>query len=178
VNLRVMRKEDVGFLCETVKSQLSKAEAERRFENPSPLAILTERIRFVVEKKDGTKVGIIAHYLVLPSKRMEIGYDLILNERGKGYGTEAVQIIVDHLFLTKGIVRIQAVTNVENTPSQRVLEKAGFVREGTLRKVGRVGQEWTDAYIYSILKEEWKEPKILKMTLEESPRMLREEHKD
>jgi RimJ/RimL family protein N-acetyltransferase len=159
-----MQKEDVGFLCETVKSQLSKTEAERRFENPSPLAILTERIRFVIEKKDGTKVGIIAHYLVLPSKRMEIGYDLILNERGKGYGTEAVQIIVDHLFLTMDIVRIQAVTNVENIPSQRVLEKAGFQREGTLRKVSHIRQEYGDAYIYSILRDKWKEPRILTKT--------------
>jgi RimJ/RimL family protein N-acetyltransferase len=164
VNLRVMEKEDVGFLCETVKSQLSKTEAERRFENPSPLAILTERTRFVIEKKDATKVGIIAHYLVLPSKRMEIGYDLILNERGKGYGTEAVQIIIDHLFLTKDIVRIQAITNVDNTPSQKVLEKAGFKREGTLRKVSHIGEEWGDAYVYSVLREEWKEPKILTKT--------------
>jgi RimJ/RimL family protein N-acetyltransferase len=159
-----MQKEDVGFLCETVRSQLSKTEAERRFENPSPLAILTERARFVIEKKDGTKVGIIAHYLVLPSKRMEIGYDLILNERGKGYGTEAVQIIVDHLFLTKDTVRIQAVTNVENIPSQRILEKAGFVKEGTLRKVSHIRQEYGDAYIYSILREEWKGPKLLTRT--------------
>jgi len=161
VNLRMMQKEDVGFLCETVKSRLSKTEAERQFENPSALAILTERARFVIEKKDGTKLGIIAHYLVLPSKRMEIGYDLIQSEKGKGFGTEAVQIIVDHLFLTKDIVRIQAVTNIENIPSQRVLEKAGFQKEGRLRKVSHVKQEYGDAYIYSILREEWNEPKLL-----------------
>jgi RimJ/RimL family protein N-acetyltransferase len=164
VNLRVMQKEDVGFLSEIVKSRLSKTEAERRFENPSPLAILTERTRFVIERKDGIKVGIIANYLVLPSKRMEIGYDLIPSERGKGYGTEAVQIIVDYLFLTKNIVRIQAVTNVDNIRSRRVLEKAGFVKEGTLRRVSHIGQEWGDALIYSVLREEWKEPKILTKT--------------
>jgi aminoglycoside 6'-N-acetyltransferase len=95
---------------------------------------------------------------------MEIGYDLIPSQRGKGYGTEAVQIIVDHLFLTKDIVRIQAVTNVGNKPSQRILEKTGFTKEGTLRKVGYVEGEWTDAYIYSILREEWREPKILTKT--------------
>jgi RimJ/RimL family protein N-acetyltransferase len=159
-----MQIEDVGFLCETFKSQLSKAEAERRFRNPTPLAILTERTRFVVQKKDGTRIGLITHYLVLPSKRMEIGYDLIPSQRGKGYGTEAVQIIVDYLFLTKDIVRIQAVTNVDNIPSQKVLEKGGFVKEGTLRRVSHIGQEWGDAFIYSVLREEWKEPKILTKT--------------
>jgi RimJ/RimL family protein N-acetyltransferase len=159
-----MAKEDVGFFCEALRWHLSRAEAERRFDNPTPLAILAERTRFVIEKKDGTKIGLITHYVVLPSKRMEIGYNLILGERGKGYGTEAVQIMVDHLFLTKDIVRIQAVTNVENVPSQRVLEKAGFVREGTLRRVSHTEQERGDAYIYSIIREEWKEPKILTKT--------------
>ena len=95
---------------------------------------------------------------------MEIGYDIIPGERGKGYGTEAIRIIVDHLFLTKDIVRIQAVTNVGNKPSQRVLEKAGFTKEGTLRKVGYIRGDWTDAYVYSILREEWKEPKMLTKT--------------
>jgi RimJ/RimL family protein N-acetyltransferase len=92
---------------------------------------------------------------------MEIGYDMIPSERSKGYGTEAVQIMVDYLFLSKDVARIQAVTNVGNKASQRVLEKAGFKKEGTLRKVGHVRGEPTDAYIYSILREEWKEPRML-----------------
>jgi RimJ/RimL family protein N-acetyltransferase len=176
VNLRVMEKEDVGFLCENLNDvdyygergpvlmQLSKAEMEKRFENPTQLATLTERARFVIEKKNRTRIGFIAHYFVQPSKLMEIGYDIIPSERGKGYGTEAIQIMVDYLFLSKDIVRIQAVTNAENKPSQRALEKAGFTKEGTLRKRGYVRGERIDAYIYSILREEWKEPKILTKT--------------
>lgn len=54
--------------------------------------------------------------------------------RKKGYATEAVQIIVDYLFMNLSIVRIQAETHPENTPAIRVLEKNGFIREGTLRK--------------------------------------------
>ncbi len=177
VNLRVMEKEDLGFFVETlsdvnyygehasVSTQMSKAEAEKRFETPTPLAKICERARFVIERKEGAKIGFIAHYIVQPSGLMEIGYGIIPSERGKGYGTEAVQIMVDYLFLSKDIARIQAVTNVENHASQRVLEKVGFKKEGTLRKAGFVGGEWTDAYIYSILREEWKEPKILEMEL-------------
>jgi len=44
------------------------------------------------------------------------------------------------------------------------LEKAGFQREGIMRKPGFVRGEWIDAYLYSILREEWKEPKILTKT--------------
>jgi RimJ/RimL family protein N-acetyltransferase len=126
------------------------------------LAILAERQRFIIERKDGTRIGFIAHWLVQPNRWMEIGYDIIPNERCKGYGTEAVQIIVDYLFLSKDIMRIQAITGVKNAPSQRVLEKAGFKKEGTIRKSGFVREEWTDAYLYSIIREEWKEPRVLK----------------
>jgi RimJ/RimL family protein N-acetyltransferase len=175
-NLRVMEREDLSFLLENhndvnfcgeegpVSAQVSLAEAEKRFENPAPLVPVTERARFVIEKKDGAKIGSIAHYFVQPTRLMEIGYDIIPSERGKGYGTEAVQIMVDYLFLSKDIFRIQAVTNVGNKASQSVLEKVGFKKEGTLRKVGYVRGERTDAYIYSILREEWKEPKILTKT--------------
>jgi RimJ/RimL family protein N-acetyltransferase len=48
---------------------------------------------------------------------------------------------------------------IENKGSQRVLEKAGFTLEGTIRKHVRGARR--DAYLYRILREEWKEPKIL-----------------
>jgi RimJ/RimL family protein N-acetyltransferase len=174
VRLRVMEKEDLNFHLETtndvsfygedgpVTTQMSLSEAERRFDNPSPLVTVCERARFVIEKKEGVKIGFIAHYLVQPARLMEIGYGVIRSERGKGYGTEAVQIMVDYLFLSKDIFRIQAVTNAGNKASRKVLEKAGFKKEGTLRETGYVRGERTDAYIYSILRDEWKEPKILR----------------
>jgi len=54
---------------------------------------------------------------------------------------------------------------VKNRASQRVLEKAGFKKEGALRKSMFVRGEWVDTYVYSILREEWKEPKILTKTV-------------
>jgi len=173
VNLRVMEKDDIDFSVECfnridfwgeydpIPPQKSKTERMKEFDNPSQLAILTERTRFVIEKKDGTKIGFIAHWFVQPHRMMEIGYSLIPSERGKGYGTEAIQTMVDYLFLSRDIARIQAVTNVRNKASQRVLEKVGFKREGTIRKSGFVRGEWVHAYLYSTLREEWEEPKIL-----------------
>jgi hypothetical protein len=46
------------------------------------------------------------------------------------------------------------------------LEKAGFRKEGTLRNNFFIRGEWTDDYIYSIIREEWKEPKLLTKPLE------------
>jgi RimJ/RimL family protein N-acetyltransferase len=69
--------------------------------------------------------------------------------------------MVDFLFLSRETMRIQATTDTRNLGSQKVLEKTGFKREGTLRKYGFVRGELRDQYLYSILREEWKESQIL-----------------
>ena len=85
----------------------------------------------------------------------EIGYRIKPSERRKGYTTEAVRLLVDHLFRTKAIERIESVTDTENLPSQRVLAKNGFKREGELRKRFFLEGKYRDEYIYSLLREEW-----------------------
>jgi ribosomal-protein-alanine N-acetyltransferase len=171
VNLRVMEKEDLPLIAEWFSSpevfgeyntlrQMSKTEAEKMLESPLELK------QFLIEKKDGSKIGFAGHFYVLhpAGRQLEIGYSLVPNERGKGYCTEAVNIMVDYLFLSKESRRIQAHTDLRNVASQKVLEKVGFKKEGTLRKNFFVRGEWRDAYLYSILREEWKEPKILTKT--------------
>jgi len=140
--------------------QMSRTEAEKMFESPLELK------PFIIEKKDGSKIGFVAHFYVLhpAGKLLEIGYSLVPSERGKGYCTEATQLMVDYLFLSKETMRIQAQTDPRNVASQKVLEKVGFKKEGTVRKSLFMRGEWRDAYLYSILREEWKEPKILTKT--------------
>ena len=171
VNLSVMEKEDFPLFIEWYISpefwgefasplQRSRTELEKACSEPGP----HEFKDFLIEKKDGTKIGWICFFYALHpmGKTLEIGYSLISSERGRGYCTEAAQIIVDYLFLSKETPCIQATTHIKNTASQRVLEKVGFRREGIMRKRSFVRGEWTDMVLYSILREEWKEPKILK----------------
>ena len=171
VNLRIMEKEDLPQFAEWVNNpevfgeynplrQISRTEAEKMLETPLELK------PFFIEKKDGSKIGFVAHFYVLhvAGRQLEIGYSLVPSERGKGYCTEAAQLMVDYLFLSKDTMRIQAQTDPRNVASQKVLEKAGFKKEGTLRKNFFERGEWRDAYIYSILREEWKEPRILTRT--------------
>jgi len=145
---------DVEFVGEFEPfDQVSLDELEKQHEGRG------EGQWYFVEKKDGTKVGYIAHF---KSKDcVGIGYMLVKEERGKGYGGEAVQMMVDYLFLHKNIVRVQAETHPDNKASQRVLEKAGFRLEGRIRKSFFSRGVYRDTAMYSILREEWKEPKIL-----------------
>lgn len=171
VNLRIMEKEDLPQFSEWLNTpeftgeynplrQSSKTETEKILESP------LEMKPFFIEKKDGTRVGFIAHFYVLhiAGKQLEIGYSLAPSERGKGYGTEAVRLMVDYLFLSKENERIQAQVDPKNIASQRILEKNGFKKEGKLRKNFFMRGEWRDALIYSILRGEWNEPRILTRT--------------
>jgi ribosomal-protein-alanine N-acetyltransferase len=171
VNLRVMEKEDIPTYLEWINkpefmgeylppTQWSRAEWEKGFE-ASPF----EPKVFIIEKKDGSKIGFIIHFNMLHptiGKLLEIGYGLLPSERGKGYCTEAAQLMVDYLFISMDVSRIQATISIRNKASERVLEKTGFTREGTIRRSARGARR--DGYLYSILREEWKEPKILTKT--------------
>jgi RimJ/RimL family protein N-acetyltransferase len=181
VNLRIVEKEDMQTYLELLNNpefmgefqpprQWSRAELEKEYE--SNFFGLKD---FFIEKKDGTKIGLIAHYdsYVGTIKLLELAYALLPSERGKGYCTEAIQLMVDYLFLTMDISRVMASPNTRNKASQRVLEKAGFTKEGTIRRMyftkegmirGTARGERKDGYLYSILREEWKEPKILTKT--------------
>jgi RimJ/RimL family protein N-acetyltransferase len=170
VNLRIVEKEDLQapiaewnnnpeFYGEYAPLYHdTKAELEKVFGSTSE----KKYVWFMIEKKDRTKVGIIGYFL--EGECLEIGYALLPNERKKGYCTEAIKIIVDFLFLSKDIMRVQADTDVRNLASQRVLEKAGFTKEGVLRKSAFIRGEWRDAAMFSILRDDWKEPKILTKT--------------
>jgi ribosomal-protein-alanine N-acetyltransferase len=165
VNLKVLEREDSRLVAEWSNNpefsgeyepleQISLREVEKWYDN-----LHSEENWFTIEKKDGNKIGQIFHSP--RGQHVVIGYKLVPGERNKGYGTEAVEIMVDYLFLSKDIVRIQADTNPRNIASQRVLEKAGFKREGLVRRSVFIKGKWEDGFLYSILREDWKEPKIL-----------------
>ena len=91
-----------------------------------------------------------------------IGYILHPDFRNRGYVTEAVKLLVDHLFKTKNIVRIQAECSPKNIASVRVLEKVGFTYEGLKRKATLIRGEYLDGAMYSILKDEWEQQDSIK----------------
>ena len=173
INLKIAEKEDVPLLMQWFNDvkfsgnyqhfpvQVSKVQLEKQIIEQRNYQ--NEWVDFVIEKKDGTKIGWAVHYVSAPNFGwIEIGYTIIPSERNKRYGTEAIQILVDYLFLTRDIVRVQAVIDAKNIASQRTLEKAGFKRDGTLRKaLWDARGKWADGYLYSILRGEWKEPKAL-----------------
>jgi RimJ/RimL family protein N-acetyltransferase len=93
----------------------------------------------------------ISHYLV----GYELSY-LIFGEEhaGKGYATEAVQLLTEYLFARLRINRLQLNIHPGNDASRRVATKAGYTLEGLMRGCWFHGGTYHDLEIWSILRDE------------------------
>ncbi len=82
---------------------------------------------------------------------VEIGYWLIPRARGRGFGSRAVGLLARWAVSEAPLARVEALVVPDNIASQRVLEKAGFRREGHLRSYLVFERQRADALIYSLL---------------------------
>ena len=71
--------------------------------------------------------------------------------QGQGYGTETLAAMTDFCFTHTELQRLWTEVDARNLPSQRILEKCGYRREGLIRQ-GKMVNTWCDYYIYAILK--------------------------
>ena len=74
---------------------------------------------------------------------------------GRGYGTDAMRVIVDYGFREMGLHRIQLGVALFNTAGIRAYQKAGFVEEGRCRESVLHDGRWYDEVLMSILDHEW-----------------------
>jgi RimJ/RimL family protein N-acetyltransferase len=84
-----------------------------------------------------------------------MGYCLDEPAWGQGFATEAAAALLHWAFDSLDLNRVQAETDTRNTASSRVLEKLGFVREGTLREDCIVNGEVSDSWVYGLLRRDW-----------------------
>ena len=87
-----------------------------------------------------------------------LGYCLGEAAWGHGYATEAARALLRWAFETLDLNRVQAEADTRNAASARVLEKLGFVREGTLREDCVVDGDVSDSWVYGLLRREWSPP--------------------
>ncbi len=111
------------------------------------------RFPFMIALKNHDLIGMIE--LRIEGHRAELGYVMNKSFHGKGHMTETVRAIINWAFQQPNIYRVYATTSVDNIASQRVMEKAGMLQEGLLRKYiihPNISDEPRDSYIYAIVK--------------------------
>jgi ribosomal-protein-alanine N-acetyltransferase len=99
----------------------------------------------------GITLGNIRHGV---AQSAQIGYWIGEKFAGQGLMLEALLLLCDHAFDTLRLHRIEAACIPDNLRSIRVLEKAGFRREGLLRSYLRINGEWHDHYLYALIAQD------------------------
>ncbi|MFD4398877.1 GNAT family N-acetyltransferase [Kitasatospora sp. NPDC058478] len=85
-----------------------------------------------------------------------MGYCLDEAMWGHGFATETATAVLQWAFDALDLNRVQAETDTRNVASARVLEKVGFVREGTLREDCVVNGEVSDSWVFGLIRREWR----------------------
>lgn len=106
----------------------------------------------VVRRAGGVLMGSISLGVEARHRRAEMGYWLGLPYWNQGYMTEAARRILAFGFDELGLQRIQATCFPHNVASARVMEKAGLIYEGLLRRYVLKGDQFEDVLIYARLR--------------------------
>jgi ribosomal-protein-alanine N-acetyltransferase len=111
---------------------------------------------FIFQNSSGKLVGgiTIGNIRYGVAQTGQIGYWIGERYSGKGYMSEALRLVTRYAFDTLRLHRVEAACIPKNIPSVRVLEKAGFQREGLLRSYLRINGAWQDHYLYALIADD------------------------
>jgi [ribosomal protein S5]-alanine N-acetyltransferase len=115
-----------------------------------------EGIRWgITLKEEGKVIGSCGFLNRAPKHhRAEVGFELSKDYWGKGIASEALDAVIRYGFLHLELERIEALIEPDNLPSQKLVERKGFTKEGLLRHYEYTRGKFDDLLIYSILKNE------------------------
>jgi RimJ/RimL family protein N-acetyltransferase len=153
------RANDISFLTEFNFFGLQQHNGLEKYFQEDGLLSQEQGTLVVVTCDSGQVAGDVSYRQVrygpgVMSIAYNIGIVLAPEQRGKGYGVEAQRLLAEYLFSVYPIMRVEASTDITNSAELRALEKAGFTREGVLRKAQWRNGGWHDLVVYSKLRGE------------------------
>jgi RimJ/RimL family protein N-acetyltransferase len=108
---------------------------------------------FAVVSTDGTYLGGCGvNQLDALNRRANLGYWVRTRATRRGVATAAVALVRDWIFQHTDLIRLEVIVAVDNAASQRVAEKSGAVREGTLRSRLILNGSIHDATMFSMIR--------------------------
>lgn len=110
----------------------------------------------IVEQKNNKLIGDIGtRFWGSTNQQVELGFTLDKIYQRKGYATEALLLLIHHLFADLKEHRISASAHPANEASIRLLEKLGFRKEAHFVEGFYQHGEWVDDVVYALLAREW-----------------------
>lgn len=108
----------------------------------------------VCQEADDDPLGVLDLRIDAEHARASIGYWLAAGGRGRGVMTRAVRLVTAWALEDRGLARVEILVATGNEASQRVAERAGFVREGVLRSYHELKGRREDLVSFSRLRGE------------------------
>lgn len=144
---------------------MNQAREEQWYENM--LKRPPDQQPFVIEvrgagaqgRETWTAIGTCS-FLEIDWRNHSAEFGIMIGEKSywnKGFGTEAVKLLVRHGFKTLNLYRIWLRVFATNPRAVRTYEKAGFTNEGRHRQAEYIDGEYVDVMLMSILRPEWRE---------------------
>ena len=93
----------------------------------------------------------IGHIRRGASQSCMVGYWMGERHAGQGHMTAGLSLAVHHIFSSLNLHRIEAACIPDNDRSIRLLEKAGFAREGYMKDYLKIRGEWRDHLLYALV---------------------------
>lgn len=131
-----------------IKDRIDKSKEKRGFD---------EGFVFAIEDENGKLIGVInGEFVDLKNRKLMLGISLsAVENRDKGYGTEAIMLFLEFAFKELNMNKVWLGTFSFNPRGIRCYEKCGFVKEAVSRKrVFRAG-EYHDEILMGILRDEY-----------------------
>lgn len=111
----------------------------------------------IAKKEDNKLIGMIGFFRLQPENfRGEVGYILNPNFHRKGIMKEALDKALEYGFGVLNFHSIEAVIDPKNIGSEKLLQKAGFLKEAHFKENFFHNDEFLDTVIYSLLKKNYK----------------------
>jgi len=170
LRLRAPRRADAGPLFEAIAETLeqlvpwlpwarpdhSRSETRRYLRAARTAWARHTAFEFVIEAPTGGPIlGVTSlHRIDWLRRSAGIGYWIRRSRFGEGLATEASEAVLAHAFGALMLHRVEALVALANKPSQRVVEKLGFTREGVARDAEFVDGRFLDHIQYSLLDHE------------------------
>lgn len=140
---------------------MSRIEEERWYENmlerPTSEHVLVIDIKNREHPGEWRAIG-TCQFIQFDWRNRSAELGIMIGEKScwnQGYGTETMQLLLEHGFNTLNLHRIWLQVYAKNTRGIRAYEKAGFIHEGKFRQAHYQHGRYYDVHLMSVLKDEW-----------------------
>ncbi|MFE6078186.1 GNAT family N-acetyltransferase [Paenibacillus sp. NPDC057886] len=172
IRITPVTEQDLDFICklecdasiwifeETVETDADKVRDKYRShfstadEKPYAYDFIIRRL----EDSEGEPIGLIQMWgYVDHRKSWELGFALLPNYVGNGYGSEATNLLLKFAFRGLHAHKVVGMCNAQNVRSASLMQHVGMTREAVFKEELWWNNQWTDQYFFSILEKEFSE---------------------